>query len=198
MYLIEEYLDRNELKGVRFVRHVTHGSLFFKTDSDPLWRILWIKWREPSYHPGTYCVRALRPIHNGGPTRNLFENPTRRDKVLHWDEYEDFMIDWSRSVAQDSVPVCKKEVYLAAWETLLYCYDLEVARNGFSGHFFATIDLSLSTDDRYEALMAVISYIASDMPNLHEAWEYEMMPYVRSHSSWLVELVEANGYVAKY
>ena len=164
---------------------------------------------EPEIHPGHYVVKILRPAHNGGDSypqrvgfRNvlstpepLFENILRRDKVLYWDQYEDFILSWCKTIRRTDVAITRSQSYIAAWEMLLRCFDDRLASYGrrVSNKLFATIDLQLSERDRCSAIRDSLSYCADNVPLVYQAWIDKMDYYLGRRCGWLAELITRNG-----
>jgi len=204
MQLYEEYLTRHGIKDLKIAKHVEEGTVFYKSDSDHFWRVLWVKWMEPEIHPGHYVVRILKPRHNGGQSYNhtferrhthlpLFDNILRRDKILHWDEYEDFILGWSRTIDHADVAATRTSAFVAAWEMFLCCFDEMFAQSGCSGKFFSTVNPNLNEKQRYNAVQESLLYCANDIPLVYEAWMDRMDNYLNRRCGWLVKLVARNG-----
>lgn len=205
MQLYEEYLRRHGIEDRNITKHTDQAAVFYKSDSDQYWRILWIKWMEPEIHPGHYVVRILRPIHNGGnlftarsnylqqdAPHPLFENILRQDKKLFWDEYEDFILGWVKTIRSSDVAVTKTQACIAAWEMLLRCFDKKLAESGCGNLFFATIDPGLGIQRRYAEIKEALIHCERNIPIVHRAWLDKIDFYLVKHCGWLAEMITRN------
>ena len=187
MYLCEEYFHRHGI-NVQYARHVDRGAIFFKTDYDFTWRILSIRWKLPSVHPGTYHIKTVKPVHDGYRGRALFES-TSKDLSIHWDEYESFIMKWAASLSGDQIASSVKKAHLAAWDMLLYCCDDAIKQQGYQNQFNNTTDVTFNVDERFMALQESLVFISKNFVALHEVWICEMGPYLRDYCYWLADLV---------
>jgi hypothetical protein len=196
MQLYEEYLKRSGIKSCEIVKHVDKATIFYKSDSDQYWRILYIRWIEPIIHPGHYSIKILKPMHDIGVVsldKSFLENILRIDKKLHWDEYEEFILGWSKTISYKDVAYTKERAYIAAWEMFLCCFDGILAKSGCSHLFFPTIDTKISIKRRCSQIDESIKYCRKYIPNVYFAWVERMKRYLDYQCFWLAEIVKRNS-----
>jgi hypothetical protein len=167
--------------------------VFFKSDSDIFWRVLSIKWVEHDVHPGQYRIKILRPTRNSIKAQVLLDNILRRDKVLNWDEYEDFVLGWARTIGRNDVAISQSQAYIAAWEMFMLCCDNDIAAWHRNDIFFPTIDPTIDDFQRAQAIDDALRYCDARLPGVYAMWSRQIECHVFNHCSWLAELVAENG-----
>ena len=186
MYLCEEYLQRHKI-DVPYARHVERGAVFFRTQYDSSWRILSIEWKPQVVHPGEYLIKTFKPLHDGYQIKSLFE-PTSKNLVVHWDEYDAFFVKWVAGLTLDLIATNVKSVHLAAWDMLLCCFD-SLAQGEYRQQLCAAADVSKSADERFAALQDALAFVSRYLPPIHEAWTYEISAYLRDYCYWVPKLL---------
>ena len=184
MYLCEEYMQRHSLK-FPYAKLVNFGANFFKK-SDVYWYLLTVSWKEPTRHPGNFIIKIMQPQHNGYEDNTLFH--IVKDWVVHLDEYEDFFLDFANNF--DGKFARDDEVYIAAWETYLYCYDFLLVKHAKMSELLATIDQDASVSDRLEAINQTMLKLYDSHPKLVEHWSLNMRKYTEHYNHWLPALVD--------
>jgi hypothetical protein len=199
MHLCEEYLQRHSL-NFPLVKYVGNGTLFTKTGKCAVrcdncgeahstnWLVHSVYWEEP-FHPGLghFVMESKIPVHNGYMD---FHPLVRRN--LFWDEYEDFLIEWSEGVDSSTVVLDEQEVILTAWEMFLLCTDKELATSVHVDRIFPSIDLDLSVPERHSRFLESLQFLSEKHTELFKIWKYGMIPYVTDYAYWLGELA-SNG-----
>jgi len=201
MRLFEEYFQRHGIKGIPVVRHDNLGALILRTQDSTYWHSSWllvtIKWVDGGIHPGKYVVEFYSPIHNGFTKQRLFQK--YNVKELEWDEYEDYFLNWSRSLegaagARKTPGVVRggNEVVLTAWEMFVYCYDGWFARQESELRHYVDrcLDVDLPLAHRYAGYQNCLIYLTARHPNVLKVWKYEVLALVQHYSEWLAALVE--------
>lgn len=195
MNLVSEYLNRHSLK-VPVVLSTATGSLFLRSknsDKRCRWSLVSIDYVAAKYHPGTYRVITMKPIHNGLIAKGRLFDPVASND-LFWDEYESFLLDWAKDQTLQAVDN-EKEVLIVAWEMFVYGGDKRLARFANREDFFNSVNIDLPLKDRHAACIQMINILCSD-PNYHSlfrSWQGEMKRYINKdkYSYWLAELVNA-------
>jgi len=202
MRLHEEYFNRHNIRGVPVVNHCTQGAVILRTVDPEIWQNRWIlvtiKWVEHPQHPGSYNIEFCVPIHDGESRGKLFTRLPTAEK--EWDEYEDYLLDWTQKL-QGVVPVRgHKHIVLAAWEMFVYCYDSWFRRQSaeLKDLLFRSLDEDLSPDARYIGYQETLIHLSTHHPSVLKAWKYEVLSQVQYYSDWLANLVETRCGTPRY
>jgi hypothetical protein len=199
MRLYEEYFKRHAIKDIPLVRYDSMGALILRTEDTTYWHSSWllvtIKWVDGGIHPGKYVVEFYSPIHNGYLKQRLFQKYNAKE--LEWDQYEDYFLNWSRSLDGDSMPgvvTGGKEVILTAWEMFVYCYDGWFAHQESELRHYVDrcLDVDLPLANRYAGYQNCLIYLTARHPNVLKVWKYEVLALVQHYSGWLAALVESH------
>ena len=134
----------------------------------------------------------MKPVHDGYRNNALFE-PTSDDLVLHWEEYEDFILRWSASLDEERVALNIKSAHLAAWEMLLRCFDGLLIQHDCYERFKNITNSDINVDERFLALHDSLDFISRNMVSMYEVWNYEIISYLRDYCCWLSNMVVLNG-----
>ena len=188
MHLGKEYCQRHSI-NVPLVKHTQKdGTIFLRDDSNlgVEWLILSFSFRGNPYHPGTYKFLNIRPIHNGYSEKLLFE--IIDEDILEWDEYEDYILDFSKTTKTSKVVTDRTEIVLAAWEMFVYCHDRSLSQ--FADILFPSFDTELSATDRYAAYQLASNYFFENKFDFYKSWKRDMISYIKSYSHWLAEIVQ--------
>ena len=193
MNLYEEYLQRH---GIKFVapKHMKKGSLFFRLENNGKinWKILTIEYLEDYNHPGKYSFRLIVPVHDAlSNNKALFSVDANVD--LEWDEYDIYWRGWTNAIGGETKAIVRneKDVLLTAWEIYAYCCDSELAKNAADQKsLHRSLDLSLSSDDRFEGCLEILAYLSNKYPALMYNWYDYMLPLIRNYSFWLIDLAD--------
>lgn len=194
MRLHEEYFRRHNIRDIPIVNHCSQGAVMLRTTDPDIWQNRWIlvtlKWVEHPQHPGSYNVEFLVPIHDGESRGKLF---SRLPSVeLEWDEYEDYILDWTKNLRGVVAVRGHKNIVLTAWEMFVYCYDGWFRRQhaDLKELLFRSIDEDLSLEDRYIGYQDTLIHLSTHHPAVLKAWKYEVLSQVQCYSDWLAKLVE--------
>jgi hypothetical protein len=183
MYLCEEYMLRNSIK-IPYVKLTGYGSSFFKKND--FWNILTISWKEPINHPGRFIIKIMEPRHNGCETEGLFNVLEKHE--IYLDEYENFFLNWasnfSGKIARDD------EVYIAAWEIYLHCYDCLLVKYAKMEELLATIDQEASISDRLNSINKTILKFSDLYPYIIDSWSINIQRYIDNYNHWLPLLMD--------
>lgn len=194
MRLYEEYFRRHNIQGFPLVHHCTRGTLLLRTknpDKARRWVIMSIRWAEHSQHPGSYVIEFILPIHDGYGKGGLFAKLSPVSK--QWDEYEDYLLEWS-SQLKDLTPVRgRKNITLAAWEVFVYCYDgwFRKQTHALKEMLFRSLDEESCPEERFGALQQILDHLTTNQPAVLRTWKYEVEMQVQGYADWLATLVEA-------
>lgn len=202
MKLFEEYLSRHGLNDIPIVQHYGSyhlgGALLSKSVDS--WILITIKWVCHDYRPGSYEINIISPIHNSYDQKNIFKKESLTKK---WDEYEDFLIDWSKnSILQ---PICEKDdIIMSAWEMLVYICDEWFSKQScvLRHKLFNTLNKENNFETRYLYYSDVIGFLSEKYPNVVKSWKSEIFTSLNwgvksSHADWLARLLgrrENNSY----
>jgi hypothetical protein len=125
MRLFEEYFQRNQITQVPVVHHCAYGSLLLRTNDPSVWSSKWVlvnlKWQHSDSHPGKYHFDISLPVHDGFLKGNLFQKYPTVEK--NWQDYEDFIINWSSNIYGVEPVIGTKEIFLCAWEMFVFMCD---------------------------------------------------------------------------
>src|SRR4051812_38882848 len=118
MRLHEEYFKRHNIQGIPLENHCTQGAVILRTIDPDIWQNRWIlvtiKWIEHPQHPGSYVIEFCVPVHDGESKGRLFTRLPTAEK--EWDEYEDFLLEWTEKLNGVEPVLGHKQIILAAWE----------------------------------------------------------------------------------
>lgn len=194
MRLHEEYFKRHNIKDIPLVNYCNQGAVILRTVDPEIWQNRWvlvrIEWVEHPQHPGMFKVEFSVPVHNGVEKSRLFSRLPSTEK--EWDEYEDFILDWTGKL-RGVVPVRgMKEVTLAAWEMFVYCYDgwFRKQSHEIKEILFASLDEDLPIFERYKGYQDAMIFLSTHHPGVMKAWKYEILSQVHNYSDWLARLIE--------
>lgn len=179
--LCEEYVKRHKI-SVPFARHVQCGSLFLEDHNDSL--VILFHWKQASiFRPGNYLVRVGKPVHNGCERGFCYiTSKLIPQSVCYWDEFEDFLAGWSRSV---DLVFGRQRVALKAWQIFLYCFDRRVANNIGPDALYDSIDLDLSVRERYKSMQETLRKLKANHDYLYQAWKNHMEGHLESYLHWV-------------
>jgi hypothetical protein len=196
MYLFEEYLSRRKI-DVPYVKHVTHGSLFYRWQDH--WRILQIRFVDGGNHPGFYQIRTVEPAGHRydkfGSDRTGVTLKRIAEAQIYWDQYQDFLLNWCAGLKSSDVAAESSAAKIAAWEICLYCFDSLLSLYANSEDFYNTINLELPPAKRCEFIDRMYLVIRRDeRARVHEPmqkfWESEITPMLVNYLDWVGRLVE--------
>jgi hypothetical protein len=185
----EEYLARHGLDDVAVIQHVKNGSVFVY--SEGVWTILSIKWQDNPIHPGEYHFSYLTPIHNGYK-EHLFE---RDDYILQYDEYEDFIYQWSSKNGWGA----KARAIEGEWQSILTCWEMFLIM--FDGWFvenasftlkrllFESVDPDSDLFCRLRYYKESIFILAEKHPSVLKRFKVDVLTYAHSYCNWLARLL---------
>jgi len=188
MRLNEEYLQRHNIV-VPTIRHVSLGYLVLRYPGENFfdWDVVAIEWEEPTSHVGTYHLKFFRP-HKTDIDSN-FLHQIGEDIVLRWDEYEDFMWTWSKSLQQGAIISDPMQLVLTVWEMYVYSHDAYFADNysHLSDLLFQSLDFNSSLAHRYDGYVRFLKSVDTKRSPF-SYWNEHLSRITKNYSSWLAKL----------
>jgi len=163
MNIAQEYMHRHKL-NVPVVKHVQHGSLFFKEPDRKQWGIIAIDWQSADIHPGKYSFNLLFPTHDSD--HRHFKNSSFQ---IYWDEYESHFIKLQKQ--KTIFPSTEEEVYLAAWQIFCFICDTHMSRYATYDSFYKSLDPKLTIVDRYKNLMETLAFLEKHRVAYLSVWQ---------------------------
>jgi hypothetical protein len=189
MLLQEEYFKRHNL-NVPLIPFTAKGALLLSIPERP-YLLLTFEWKEFQNHPGRYYLNYFNPSANGLLDNKECFVTSDYEKIFEWDDYYYYFMNFAKGVKLKPV-VGEKEVVLAFWEILICYCDQWLANYGtksFKNSVFETIDKKLTFDERFDNYKKVLAHIMLRHTNLFEIFRSKMMPYTKTYSHWLGNLI---------
>lgn len=194
MRLFEEYFQRHKITDVPLVHHCASGTLFFESTDSCQWQSRWvllsIQWVEDNHHPGQYHIKMSVPVYDGYAKGNFFMQ--RRIIEKKWQDYEEFILDWVKTVNGLKPIRGQKEVTLAAWEMFVFMCDNWFIKQSsqLKQKLFQSLDKENSITTRYSNYQDVAIFLATHHPAVLRAWKYEVLAHTQNRADWLAHLIE--------
>lgn len=195
MKIFEEYFQRHKITDVPLVHHCTNGALILESFNSQIWRSKWvvfsIRWIDHDHRPGHYLMEINVPVHDGYETGEVFDQQVHVEKK--WQEYEDFILDWSKSVSELK-PVIGREAVIFAWEMFVYVFDSWFLKqpNSLKQKLFQSLDKDNSIQTRYSNYQDVAIFLSTHHPAVMRVWKYEILSKLQHDADWLARLIESN------
>lgn len=187
MRLHEEYFQRHGINQP-VVNHCSKGSVILRRNSGVKpFLFVDINWIKGDRYPGVYNIEFNEPIHDGWDKGRFF-NHVGQPYVKQWDEYEDFLLNWSRDADKSYTPIEANEAILASWEMMVYCYDgwFHGQNYGLKDLLFRTLDDELDIKKRLSYHEDMLNHLSVNFPGILNTWTSKF--YVSNYSEWLVNL----------
>lgn len=195
MKIFEEYFQRHDIIDVPLVRHCTNGSLILESFDSQIWKSKWvifsIRWVDHDHRPGHYLMEINVPQHDGHETGEVFDQQVQIEKK--WQEYEDFILDWSKNI-KGVRPIKGKEAIIFAWEMFVYVYDSWFLKQpeSLKQKLFQSLDKDNSIQTRYSSYQDVAIFLSTHHPAVMRVWKYEILAKLQYDTDWLARLIERN------
>jgi hypothetical protein len=185
----EEYLKRHKL-DVKLVKPVDHAVVFLRHNGEEAsdFQVLQIDYKHNEHHPGNYTVKSMRPMANGGKSRQMFEQID--GGPIEWDQYEDWVHQFMTAERSMRAVYDRTEVILVAWEMFCHCQDQAVSKYANHPSFFRSLDSSVPMIERFKSYQEIIYLIQKNDQQLFVFWRDDMMNnYIKRYCHWLAELL---------
>lgn len=204
MLICEEYFKRHSIKD-KFIRYDDKGSLFLKPEKASNYIVITIDWvtqklaATSAFASETNIV--IDRIRRGGPGVFLlkFLIPAQKEsnyfsrlssKFLELEEYETFMLKWSREVDSDRVAKTYEEILSQAWDMFLYCrhdwisfnFDIKEIRE-------ITLSESIPFEQRSVNIDKLLLAIEKKSFFVYNIWLNHYEPLIKNYSFWLCNLI---------
>lgn len=202
MDLLEEYWKRHKISSP-LIRFPNHGYLVcrhkVKGDStgDPRFVVFFINYHKKADTPPYLRVSCNLPIHDNSGSSITGGNHTTRviwDKRIEFEEWENFVTEWSDSLRSSKTDVVKpEEIHLAIWEMFVYTNDQWLSQNlppNLYDSLTTVIDDEKGTDVRIEAAKVVESWLNSRIGRSQSALSVLTKTYEpQSYAAWLASML---------
>lgn len=191
MRLHEEYIFRKNL-DIPVILYEKRSNVFLRSKEDPYqWMIFNISWVDGRNAPGMFCISASNPKHNGYE-ENVFFSYVYAEKMVQWDDYSDFIVDYAKNIKKNWSVVSDKERNLALWQMFLQVYDGWIVKNT-SHEFYQLVEESIRLDNdfhkRFTAFRNARTRLEYCDEEIYHLFKYEIFPLVKGHSNWLEKLI---------
>lgn len=192
MRLFEEYFRRHNI-SLPVAHHCKFGSLVLRTDNTwtSRWAIVTIAWEDHPYRPGQYVICMDSPVHDGYVTGDYFTG--RNPITKKWHEYEDFFLDWSKSLT-GAKPMTGDQIWTSIWEMFVYSHDgwFNLQPPGIQNTLFESLDEDNTQEARHVAYQTVASHLSRNHPAVFDCWKKKFIVKTQYYSDWLARLVEGH------
>lgn len=194
MRLFEEYLLRHKIIDVPLVHHCANGTLLLESTDPSQWESRWvlvsIRWIEDDHHPGQYLIEMKVPVHDGYAKGSFFAR--RRAIEKKWQEYEDYILEWTRILTGVRPIRGQREVTMSAWEMFTFMSDSWFIKQPaqLKQKLFQSLDKENSIATRYSNYQDVAIFLSTHHPAVMRAWKYEVLAHVQNRADWLANLIE--------
>jgi hypothetical protein len=189
MRLHEEYILRKGL-DLPVILYEKRSNVFLRSKEEPYqWMVFNISWVDGRHAPGMFCVTISKPLHNGYREKTFFYYTA--EKIIQWDEYSDFIVDYAKSVTDDWFVVPDKERNLALWQMFLQVYDGWIVKNT-NRDFYRLVEESIRLDNDFHRRSTVFRNARTRLETCDEIsqlFKYEIFPLAKGHSIWLEKLI---------
>lgn len=194
MNLCEQYYNRHKIP-VSIVKHIKFGSLFFRSNNFPFWKIISISWREPLYEPGSYVI-AHKPINRF--SHEIICSKSEKEFIVGWNDYEEFLPNIKNKFDLENFQVISnnREAILFAWEIFVYSQEKFLIQkfSHLEKHIFDSINMENDIDLRYFAYLNFtkdyMRFGDKDSVALSFLYQNSISPYVDNYVYWLAKLIE--------
>ncbi len=204
--LVQEYIDRHSLP-ITVIEHQQKFCLLLKSKTLAHWRYLEGNWVPRESHPGVYEVVCHEFVKNGfdkGVTHTGVPMMTSKETAplfklqWHWDDFESSLEEIIPAIKENFEAVPADQSLLAAWEVFLIVHENEICRalpEDSAVRFYSLVEkcirTDLSTAERKQSLEKAQHMLGHHraLTKLREQWVYRIMPFARSTSDWLVNLI---------
>jgi len=191
MRLHEEYIIRKGL-DLPVILYEKRSNVFFRSKEDPYqWMVFNISWVDGRYAPGMFCMTASKPRHNGYEENVFFTCVSPTEKMVHWEDYSDYVTDYAKNVAEDWFVVSDKERNLALWQMFLQVYDGWIVENT-TRDFYRLVEESISLDNDFHKRSTAFRNARTRLETskeISQLFKYEIFPLAKGHSNWLENLI---------
>ena len=193
MYFWQEYIERHSIIAEPVVHYPCSGTLLLKTYDSNYWNSKWLifslKCADGGGYPGVYYISYYTPIRDGFKRKELFKNVGSRSE-REWDDYESFIIKWSKNIKGALAVKNNRELIFVAWEIFVYIFDSWIIKDKkFEKLSYAVLDLSRSHEERYQSYLDALVYLSNFHLEVLRIWKYEILFNFRDYMDWLVDLV---------
>jgi len=151
MFLHEEYARR--LCGQPLLGCSRLGCLIVEDYQDYKWVYVVIEMISVRNGPHEFSFRCCSLSHNGyknQPFLNLIFS-----KQLNYEEYEEFIIEWTRNLKRSKI-VSKKKLQDKTWEMVLYCLDGYLSQKSeLANDIFKSVDRRISKQERGKSISII-------------------------------------------
>lgn len=195
MNLCEQYYDRHQIL-VPIIKHINFGSLFFRSNDFPFWKVITVSWREPLHQPGTYLI-GERYINKF--SHEIISNKCKKEfeYIVGWDDYENFLTNIPNRFNLQNYSIVKspKDASLFAWEVFVYSQEKTFAQKflHLEKYLFDSINLDNDLESRYFAYLSFtkdyMKFSDKDSENLSNLYQNVMSPYLDNYVYWLARLI---------
>jgi hypothetical protein len=169
MLLCDEYATRNNLP-ISSVKFVKKGFAFFGENK----YLMAIKWIDNSPGPGFYEISEY----------SLEKKiKTIKAKNVNWEEYDDFIKSWARSV---NIITDRKEIFFLAWEYFVRKNEDFLISNYGALRIFPTIDCDNS--NRIFDCVGFLEDISKKNINIYNFWNDKLSEVVSLYCYWLASI----------
>lgn len=187
MLIYEEYLTRHKI-AVPVVQRVNTGSFFHKVFGPTVqWFITSIKLGDPPESGPQVFNVSTHLTGFGGMRRSTQINQFTN---IQWAEFDDFIMEWAKSVPPENAVFGEQNVELTAWELFVAEQESIFVKNyGSSSLLFETLDLTSSLEARYAAYQKLMLSVDPSRDPLYSTWEQRRQSYLRTYCHWLVDFI---------
>lgn len=204
MDLLEEYHIRHKLTSP-LIRFPNHGYLLCRHKArgeaagDSRFIVFFINFHKKADTPPYLCVSCNTPLHDngsGGGGLGSGSNPhkTLWNKRIEFEEWENFVTEWTDSLKGNLTVIKPDEILLAIWEIFIYTNDHWLSQNlppNLYDSLTQVIDESCKMEERIESTKVIESWLNGRMGRGSQSMLTTLTKTYdpQSHATWLASML---------
>lgn len=198
MDLQQEYFKRHSITTPLVVHPDNDGnySLVLKNlnclkGRQPRWLVVRITYYKQENHPPYYKFIISVPQHDAASTGDPLKQAWERK--VYWDEWEQFVLEWTEHNRGELLPINGQELSLALWEMFQYSHDSWLASitDRLKDRLYTAVDDTATVEERLAATKEVEEYLRVKNKNAN-AMLAQLRGYGddrKFYAAWLAKLL---------